>query len=86
MRLKLILIGFVLIFVMNILRLTLMILVSLNFGQDWFNLVHLFFWHFVSGIYIALVWIFLVKYYKIDSIPIYDDIKYLYDKSIFNNK
>ncbi len=86
MRFKLILIGFIFIFLMNISRLTLMILVSLNLGQDWFNLVHLFFWHFVSGIYIAFVWIFLVKFYKINSIPIYDDIKYLYEKSVFNKK
>ena len=86
LRLKLIFLGFLFIFIMNIIRITILLLISLNLGQDWFNLVHLFFWRFVSGIFIALVWIFLVKHYKIKSIPVWSDIKYLYNQSIFKTK
>lgn len=77
-RFKIILYGFLLIFSMNIFRIFLLILIGFKFGFHWFNLVHLAFWNFVSGIYVALVWIFLVKYYKIYSIPIYDDINTIY--------
>ena len=76
-RIKIIGYGFLLIFIMNIFRIWLIIYLALNYGFFWFNLVHLFFWKFLMGVYVALVWIGLVRYYKINSIPIYDDIKTL---------
>ncbi|HLC58783.1 MAG TPA: pacearchaeosortase [Candidatus Nanoarchaeia archaeon] len=80
-RLKILGIGFLLIFLMNIFRIALVIFLAVEFGFYWFNVVHLIFWKFISGIYVALVWIILVKYYKIDSIPVYDDLKTLYKKA-----
>jgi len=42
---------------------------------------------YLTGVYVAFVWIFLVKKYKIKSVPIYDDLKTLYNFSfrIFDN-
>ena len=84
-RIKVIIYGFLLIFLMNILRISLLIYLSINYGEYWFNLVHMFFWKFLSGVYVALVWILLVKIYKIKSIPIYDDLKDLYKKIKFDH-
>jgi len=65
LRIKLFITGFILIFLMNILRIFLLIFIYINFGKDYFNAIHLIYWH--------------VKYYKIKSIPLYDDINLLID-------
>lgn len=82
-RLKVIVTGFALFLAMNILRIIILILLALHFDQAWFDAVHLLFWKFISGVYVAGVWFFLVYVYKIRSIPLYDDIKYIYKKSFF---
>ena len=68
------------------LRIGLIMVIALDYGFFWFNVVHLFFWKFLSGVYVALVWIFLVKKFKIQNIPVYDDLKTLYNASIFKNR
>jgi len=75
---KIIIYGFGLIFLMNIFRIWLLIFIAMNFGFRWFNVVHLAFWNFVTGVYVAFVWIFLVWHFKIIDIPIYSDIKHIY--------
>jgi len=82
-RTKIIVYGFLLIFLMNIFRIVLLIILGVDYGFYWFNVVHLFFWKFLSGVYVALVWIFLVKIYNIKGIPVYDDLKTLYKDSLF---
>ena len=82
-RIKMILLGFSLIYLFNIIRIAILALVSINFGFDVFDKIHMAFWNLFSGAYVALVWIFLVLKFKIKSIPIYDDAKYLYEKSFF---
>lgn len=82
-RIKCILIGFLLILIMNLLRISLLIFLAVKFGFGAFNAVHLIFWEFLSWVYVALVWIFLIKKFKIKSIPVYDDFKYLFKKSLF---
>ena len=85
LRLKLMSLGFLAIFVMNILRILILIYLAVEIDYYYFELVHLIFWKFVSVIYVALVWIYLVKRFKIDSIPVYDDLKYLYERSMFKH-
>lgn len=85
-RIKIIFFGFFLIFTMNILRIALVIILATDYGFFWFNLVHLFFWKFLSGVYVALVWIMLVKVYRIEKIPAYDDLKTLYKASFRSKK
>lgn len=80
-RIKLIFYGFLLILGMNLFRIALLITIALKYGFEWFTMVHLLFWYFVLGVYTALVWIFLVHKLKIYSIPIYDDLKFLYKKA-----
>jgi len=80
-RIKMILAGFSLIYIGNLLRVFILILIALNYNIAWFDLVHMFVWNFIISVYVAFVWIFLVSHYKIDSIPIFSDLKYLY-KSI----
>lgn len=77
---KLFLLGFFLIFIANIIRIELMIYVLTNFGSNLFKTLDLFFWKVLSTIYIVFVWIFLTRLFKINTIPIYSDIKYLLKK------
>jgi len=46
-------------------------------GSRLFETVHLFFWKILSGVVVVIIWIYLTRKYKITSIPVYDDIKYL---------
>jgi len=80
-RIKLFLFGSLLIFLMNVFRIVLVVNVAVNYGFTWFNVIHLIFWKGISGVYVALVWIILVRYYNIRSIPLYDDLKKLYKES-----
>ena len=74
---KMFLIGSLLIFTMNLLRITLLVMVVVNMGLDWFNAIHMIFWYIVSTFYVLLVWIFLIRFYKVKNIPVYSDVKYL---------
>jgi len=78
---KLFLIGSLLILVANLIRISILILLWVYKNIYLFNTIHLFFWKFVASIYVAFVWIFLIKKYKIKSIPLIDDYKYLIKKN-----
>ncbi len=84
--LKMFLYGSLLILILNIIRIIILIFVLIYSGKDFFNTIHIFFWRFVSTIYVAGVWIYLVWKFKIRNIPIYSDLKYLYDKSFLKKK
>ena len=84
-RAKMFLFGSLLIYLMNVVRIFILIMVSLNYGVNWFERIHILFWDFTASVFVALVWIFLIKFYKIKDIPVYSDIKYLYKKSVFKN-
>ncbi len=77
------LLGSLLIFLMNIIRIDFLLIILAEFNENLFNKFHLLFWHIVSSIYVAGVWIFLTYKFKIKNIPIYSDLKYLYSKSLF---
>ena len=85
-RAKVWFIGAMLLLGMNLLRISIVVFVLLNFGKNGFDAIHIFFWEFVSTIYVFLVWIFLIKKFKIKGIPVYDDIKILYEKSILGKE
>lgn len=78
---KLFLIGGAMIFFLNITRIIFLVFLYVEFGKNYFDLVHLFFWHFVSTVFVAVVWIFLVEKYKLKSIPIWSDVKEILKKS-----
>ena len=74
---KMFFVGSLLILIMNIMRIDLLIFVLVEFGSDLFDKVHLIFWNFVSGLYVAFVWIYLVKKFHVKGIPIVSDVKEL---------
>ncbi len=71
------LIGASLIFIMNIVRIEILIWVLLDYGLNMFDNLHLFFWRGVSTIFVALIWFFLDIIFKLKTIPIISDVKYL---------
>lgn len=73
--------GSLIIFIANIIRIDLLIIILLEFGVDWFNKLHLLIWRFLSTIFVVIVWIFLTKLFKIKTIPVYSDLKYLWKHS-----
>lgn len=77
-RVKMVLLGFLLLLGMNVLRVAVLVLTANYLGFNLFEAVHLIWWKFMSGVYLAAIWIFLVWYYKIKSIPVYDDLRYLF--------
>ena len=85
-RFKMFLLGSVLILFANILRIIILTLVLFYVGNNAFEFIHISFWYFVSTIYVVLVWILLTKIFKITSIPIYSDFKYMLENSIFKKK
>ena len=71
--LKLFFIGSFLILVANIIRINVLAYILGTNNVDLFITLHLFTWKILSGIYVALVWIYLVKKYDIRRIPLKDD-------------
>lgn len=74
---KMFLLGSIIILVANIIRIESLILILINGGKNYFETLHLFIWKVLSSIFVALVWIFLIKRYKIKSIPLVSDYKSL---------
>ncbi|MEM4244930.1 MAG: pacearchaeosortase [Candidatus Nanoarchaeia archaeon] len=73
--------GTLLILAMNIVRIDILLIVLVEKGINMFQALHLIFWEVVSSIYVAAVWIFLIKKFKVKNIPAISDIKELYKKS-----
>ncbi len=76
-RLKLFVYGALLIFAFNIVRILVLVFVYVTFGKNYFDALHLVLWQVVSTIVVVLIWLFLIKKYKIKRIPVYSDVKYL---------
>ena len=74
-RAKILLISFLSLFVLNIVRI--LILLAVN-KTTYFQPLHEFFWYAISTIFVIAIWIFTIKHYKIKQIPVYDDVLYLY--------
>lgn len=85
-RVKVFLLGSLMILAGNILRIFILVLVLFNLGKNAFDTIHIIFWYAIATVYVALVWIILVKVFKIKSIPIYSDFKYLKQHSLFKKK
>ena len=79
-RIYIFLLGSLLILTLNIVRIDILIYILMKYGSNLFRAVHLFFWEFVSSIYVAIVWLFLARKFKIKAIPVYSDLKYLIKK------
>ena len=77
---KMFLLGSLIIFLGNILRIIILIIILVEKGYDWFNMIHLTLWYGVASVFVFLVWIYLIRRYEIKNIPIYSDVIYLASK------
>lgn len=75
--LKMFLLGSLIILIANIIRIDSLIIILFEGGKNYFDTLHLFIWKILSSIFVAVVWIYLVKKFKIKNIPIISDIKAL---------
>jgi hypothetical protein len=73
-RMNVIVFSFFLLFLFNIFRVLLMILVA---HEVYFNVLHWVFWYFLATLFVFLDWIFVSRYFKITSIPVYSDFIFL---------
>ncbi|PIN80639.1 hypothetical protein COV11_03705 [Candidatus Woesearchaeota archaeon CG10_big_fil_rev_8_21_14_0_10_30_7] len=51
-----------------------------------FDLTHMATWYFLSTVLVVVIWFAAVKIYKIKKIPIYEDIRFLFSKSLLNSR
>ena len=77
------LVGSFLILVANIIRIDILAYLLVKNNVNLFLTLHMLTWKLLSGIYVAIVWIFLVKKYDVKGIPLISDFKYLKKKSLF---
>ena len=79
-RIKMLLVSFAFLLVLNILRIVILSLIFVYFPAETnlFDITHKFFWYFGTTIFVVLIWFIEVKTFKIKEIPVYSDIKYLY--------
>jgi len=61
---------------LNIARIIILVFVRMN-NLGFFEQLHMFFWYFVSTIYVFAVWIIMVKIFRIKAVPFYSDLVYL---------
>ncbi len=77
---KIFLMGSFILFSVNIIRIYMLAVVLIKFDIILFNSLHLFFWQVFSTLFVLLLWIFLINFYNINTIPVYSDLKYLFKK------
>ena len=63
-RAKAVLTSFAMLFVLNVLRILILIPMT---GSNYFNVVHWVFWHLISILFVVFIWFYIVKIYKIKS-------------------
>ncbi|MDD5254046.1 MAG: pacearchaeosortase [Candidatus Nanoarchaeia archaeon] len=79
-RLKVMIVGFLFIFIGNVIRINILIYYFINNNVDMFQTIHFLMWNIVSTVYVILVWLFLVYRFKIHGIPLIDDIRFLWKR------
>lgn len=84
-RLKLLAFTFGLFLLINILRIGILTVMFVN-DSSLFDITHKLFWYLGSTVFVVLIWFLGVKIFRINEIPFYDDLKYMYKKSLFNRK
>ncbi len=76
-RIKMFLLGSIIIFSINLIRILILITILEKYSFNTFQQAHDVFWILFGSLLVALTWIFLIGLYKVKSIPIYSDMKYL---------
>ncbi len=76
-RIKMFLLGSLIIFSANLARILILIAVLETKGFNAFQQAHDIVWIVFGSLLVALTWIFLISHYSTKSTPIYSDLKYL---------
>ena len=76
---------FITFLIINILRIVIFALLYSK-GFTFFDLTHTATWYFGSTIFLIIIWFSNVSLFKIKSIPIYTDFKYLVENINFHKK
>jgi exosortase/archaeosortase family protein len=76
-RLKLVLTTFGAFFLINLVRIYVLSIMYLE-GSPMFDATHKLFWYFGSTVFVVLIWFFGTYYFKVNAIPFYTDLKYMY--------
>jgi len=77
--------SFLVFLIVNILRIFFLSILYIN-KFALFDIVHHFFWYFMSIFFVVLIWFVEVKFFKIKKIPFYSDLVYVYHLSILKVK
>ena len=75
-RIYSILLSFVLLFILNVLRIFILSILLINEFQ-YFDLTHKLIWYGLSTVFVIGIWFLIVKIFRIKQIPVYTDIKYI---------
>ncbi len=84
-RVKMIILSFLIFLVVNIIRIVILGIMFVN-NSSLFELTHEILWYAGSTILVVGIWFYEVVAFKIRSIPVYSDIKYIYGKSSLKKK
>jgi len=61
----------------NVIRINFLAYLLVMNNINMFVTLHLLTWKLLSGVFVAFIWIILVRKFKVNSIPVYDDFKFL---------
>jgi exosortase/archaeosortase family protein len=75
-QIKALFVGFIILLAVNILRMFILIILAIQ-GSNLFNVLHTFFWYFLSTVFVVIIWFIVIYIFKIKEIPVYTDIRYL---------
>lgn len=64
----------------NFLRIILLMITFILFGKNFFESIHLLFFEFLTGVLVALIFLYFYKKFKIKQKPLIDDYIYLFSK------
>ena len=77
-RLQIIGESFLILLIINILRIFFLSILYVS-GSGLFDIIHKIFWYFANILFIAAIWFFMVKRFKLKAIPFYSDIKFFFN-------
>jgi len=84
-RIYMILVSFGIFLIINILRIFILSIMYIS-DSTFFDVTHKIFWYLGSTVLVVLIWILVVRWFKIKEIPIYSDFRFLYKKSLLKIK
>lgn len=84
-RVKMVVSSFLIFLIINILRIILLSHMYIN-NSPYFEITHKILWYFGSTIFVVIIWFLTVKWFKVQGVPIYSDLKEIYSISSLKKK